>query len=67
MSADPFDGALSDIFARSEAALAEQLGKVKARAESLQAEDTSRLAFTLTEAIEHALEPAVAEALDRYD
>lgn len=67
MSADPFDSALSDIFARSEEALSEQLDKARARAETLQAQDTSRLAFTLTEIIEHALEPAVGEALDRYD
>jgi len=67
MSADPFDEALSGIFARSEQALSEQLDKAKARAETLQAEDTSRLAFTLTETIEHALEPAIEAALDRYD
>jgi hypothetical protein len=67
MSADPFDAALSGIFARSEQALNERLDKVRVRAETLQAEDTSRLAFTLTETIEHALEPAIEEALDRYD
>lgn len=62
-----FEGRLAAIFARCDAAVADHLAKVKARSEALQSQDTSRLAFTLTEAIEHELRPAVDEALASYD
>ena len=52
-----FETALAKIFGRCEQALHAQLDKAKTRAENLQAEDTSRLAFTLTETIEHADAP----------
>jgi hypothetical protein len=67
MPADSFEGAVAGIFARCERALSAQLDKVKTRTENLQAEDTSRLAFTLTETIEHAVDPAIEEALASYD
>jgi len=62
-----FEGSLAAIFARCDAAVAVHLAKVKARSEALQSQDTSRLAFTLTEAIEQELRPAVDEALASYD
>ena len=62
-----FETALAKIFGRCEQALHAQLDKAKTRAENLQAEDTSRLAFTLTETIEHAVAPAIDEALADYD
>lgn len=67
MPAQPFETALRSIFARCDEALHAALNKAKARAENLQAEDTSRLAFTLTEAIEHAVDPAIDEAVTSYD
>jgi hypothetical protein len=62
-----FENALGGIFARCDQAIAERLDKAKARAEALQSQDTSRLAFTLTEAIEHEIEPAIDLALATYD
>ena len=67
MPAQLFETALGSIFVRCDQALHATLDKVKARAETLQAEDTSRLAFTLTEAIEHTLDPAIDEAVASYD
>jgi hypothetical protein len=67
MPAQLFETALSSIFVRCDQALRAALDKVKTRAETLQAEDTSRLAFTLTEAIEHTVDPAIDEAVASYD
>lgn len=67
MPAQLFETALGGIFVHCDQALRAALDKAKARAETLQAEDTSRLAFTLTEAIEHALDPAIDEAVASYD
>jgi len=67
MPADTFEGALSRTFARCEQTLRNDLDKAKARAETLQAEDTSRLAFLLAETIEHAVGPAIDAALADYD
>jgi hypothetical protein len=62
-----FESALNGVFARCDAAFATHLDKVKARSEALQSQDTSRLAFTLTEAIEAEVTPAIDEALALYD
>jgi hypothetical protein len=62
-----FDTAIGPIFARCETAVAEKIDKTRARTEALQSQDTSRLAYTLTEAIEHEVEPAVDEVLAVYD
>lgn len=62
-----FESALNGLFARCDAAFAQHLEKVKARSEALQSQDTSRLAFTLTEAIESEVRPAIDEALALYD
>ena len=67
MPAEPFETVLAGVFADCERELQRQIVKAKARAEALQAEDTSRLAFTLTETIEHAIGPAIEAATDRYD
>ena len=62
-----FDSALNGVFARCDEAFAEHLEKVRHRSEALQSQDTSRLAFTLTEAIEAEVTPAIDEALRLYD
>jgi hypothetical protein len=62
-----FETAVGAIFARCETAIADRIDKARTRAEALQSQDTSRLAYTLTEAIEHEVEPAVDEALATYD
>jgi hypothetical protein len=67
MPAQPFETLVAGVFARGEQAMTAALDKAKARAENLQAEDTSRLAFTLTEAIEHSVDPAIDEAVASYD
>lgn len=67
MAGAGFETAIAAIFARCETALADRIDKAKARAEALQSQDTSRLAYTLTEVIEHEVEPAVDEALATYD
>jgi len=67
MAGVAFENALGGIFARCERAVAERLEKAKQKAEALQAQDTSRLAFTLTEAIQHEIEPAIDQALATYD
>jgi hypothetical protein len=67
MPAKPFETAVGSVFVRCDEALHAALEKAKARAETLQAEDTNRLAFTLTEAIEHAVAPAIDEAIAIYD
>jgi hypothetical protein len=67
MSGGAFEASLGDIFQRGERRLASRLAVEKAKAENLQAQDTRRVAFLLTEAIEEALKPAVLEALGSYD
>jgi hypothetical protein len=67
MAGATFEETLGGIFARSERAIAEGLQKAKARAESLQSMDTNRLAFTLTEAVEHAVAPAIEQTVSIYD
>jgi hypothetical protein len=62
-----FDRAVDSVFARSERGIAERIDQARARAQALQSQDTSRLAYTLTEAIEHELEPAIDEVLATYD
>jgi hypothetical protein len=62
-----FDTAIGPIFARCETAIAERIDKARTRTEALQSQDTSRLAYTLTEVIEHEVEPAIDEALTIYD
>jgi len=62
-----FESALNGVFGRCEAAIAQHLEKVRARSEALQSQDTNRLAFTLTEAIEQEVTPAIDEALGIYD
>ena len=66
MSGDAFDAILAGIFDQSDKTLTERLLKARDRADALQAKDTSRLAFTLAEAIEHTIEPAVDEAVESY-
>lgn len=66
-SGTPFEARLTAIFEAGEGAVADRLAREKARAEALQATDTRRLAYTLTEAIEHELKPAVQKALASYD
>jgi hypothetical protein len=67
MPPQPFESAVGSIFVRCDQALQAALEKAKTRAENLQAEDTNRLAFTLTETIEHAVAPAIDEAIAIYD
>jgi len=65
--AGAFEAGLGGIFQRGEQRLASRLDAERTRTENLQAQDTRRVAFLLTEAIEDELKPAVAEALDSYD
>lgn len=64
---EPFEARLAAIFEAGEKQVAERLARERRRAGALQAQDTRRLAYTLSEAIEHELKPAVAEALAAYD
>jgi hypothetical protein len=67
MAAEPFETELAGIFKGCQQDLTSALERARLRAETLQAEDTSRLAFTLTETIEHAVAPAVDKAVAAYD
>lgn len=67
MAGVAFETALGNVFARCDQAIAERLQQVRAKSEALQSQDTSRLAFTLTEAIEREIQPAVDQALAVYD
>ena len=67
MPGGAFEATLGGIFDKSQQRLASRLAVEKARTENLQAQDTRRMAFLLTEAIEEALKPAVVEALESYD
>jgi len=67
MASATFEATLGGIFDRSDHAIADELDKARVRAETLQAMDTNRLAFTLTEAVEHILAPAIEQTLSIYD
>jgi hypothetical protein len=67
VAATVFETHLADIFVAAEEKLAARLAREKAKAETLQAETTSRLAYVFAEAIEHELEPSVDRALATYD
>jgi hypothetical protein len=67
MSDTAFESKVSTIFARLEQRLGGRLAVEKARTENLQSQDTRRVAFILTEAIEAEVKPAVKEALSSYD
>jgi hypothetical protein len=67
MSDTAFETRISAIFARLEQRLGGRLSVEKAKAENLQSQDTRRVAFILTEAIEAEVKPAVKEALGSYD
>jgi hypothetical protein len=67
MSDAAFENNVSTIFARLERRLGGRLSVEKAKAENLQSQDTRRVAFILTEAIEAEIKPAVKEALASYD
>lgn len=67
MSDTAFEAKVSGIFSRVESRLGSRLAVEKARTENLQASDMRRVAFTLTEAIEEELSPAVKQALAAYD
>ena len=67
MSDAAFENKVSGIFKRMEQRLGGRLSEEKAKAENLQSQDTRRVAFILTEAMEAELKPAVKEALASYD
>ena len=67
MAAVPFETELEGIFKGCHQDLTNALERARLRAETLQAEDTSRLAFTLTETIDHAVAPAIDKAVAAYD
>ena len=67
MPADPFDRELNAIFKGCAQDLTGGLERARLRAETLQAEDMSRLAFTLTETIDHAVGLAIEKAVAAYD
>jgi hypothetical protein len=66
MSDAAFETRIAGIFKRMEQQLGTRLAAEKAKAENLQSQDTRRVAFILTEAIEEELKPAVKEALNSY-
>jgi hypothetical protein len=67
MSDAAFERDVSAIFARLEQRLGGRLSLEKAKAENLQSQDTRRVAFILSEAIEAEIKPALKEALASYD
>jgi hypothetical protein len=67
MSDAAFESKVSGIFARTEQRLGSRLAVEKAKTDNLQSQDTRRVAFIFTEAIEAELEPAVKQALASYD
>ena len=67
MSDTAFEAKVSGIFARMEQRLGSRLAVEKAKTDNLQSQDTRRVAFTFSEAIEAELEPAVKQALASYD
>ena len=67
MIATAFEQSIAEVFDRAQRGLADRLAVERARAQNLQAQDTRRVAFILTEAIEAELTPAVLKALGAYD
>jgi hypothetical protein len=67
MSDTAFESRISAVFARLEQRLGGRLSVEKAKAENLQSQDTRRVAFILTEAIEAEIKPVLKEALVSYD
>ena len=67
MSDAAFDTRISGIFDRMLQRLDGRLAAQRAKTENLQSQDTRRVAFILTEAIEAELAPAVKEALVAYN
>ena len=67
MSELAFENKIAGIFERMEQRLGGRLAIEKAKADNLQAQDTRRVAFILTEAIEAELNPAVKDAISTYD
>src|SRR5215471_4972299 len=67
MAGEAFERELEAIFKACRNDLDEALERARVRAENLQAEDTSRLAFTFTETIDHAVAPAIDKAVAAYD
>jgi predicted DNA-binding protein len=67
MTDTAFESKVTGIFSRMEQRLSGRLAVEKAKTENLQSQDTRRMAFILTEAIEGELEPAVKQALASYD
>jgi hypothetical protein len=67
MSDTAFESTVSGIFASVERRLGGRLAVERAKTENLQSQDTRRVAFILTEAIEAELGPAVKQALASYD
>lgn len=67
MSDAAFENSVGAIFTRLERRLSSRLSVEKAKADNLQSQDTRRVAFILTSAIEAEIKPAVTEALASYD
>ncbi|MDB5475725.1 MAG: hypothetical protein JWP49_1236 [Phenylobacterium sp.] len=67
MSDTAFESKIAGIFSGMERRLGGRLAVEKAKTENLQSQDTRRVAFILTEAIEGELQPAVKQALAAYD
>jgi hypothetical protein len=67
MPAEPFEIELETIFQGCRNDVGAALQRARLRAETLQAEDTRRLAFTLTETIDHAVAPSIDKAVAAYD
>lgn len=67
MSDAAFESRISGIFSKMQQRLGSRLAAEKAKAENLQSQDTRRVAFILTEAIEEELKPAVKAALSSYE
>ena len=67
MSDAAFETTLAGIFSRMEQRLGGRLAAERAKTENLQSQDTRRVAFTFTEAIEAELAPAVKQALAAYE
>jgi hypothetical protein len=67
MSDGAFEARVGSIFAAMERRLGGRLAVEKAKTDNLQSQDTRRVAFIFTEAIEAELAPAVKQALASYD
>lgn len=67
MAEAAFETKVTGIFSRMEQRLGGRLAAERAKTENLQSQDTRRVAFTFSEAIEAELAPAVKQALASYD